>query len=187
MSGQIRLRRRSANVRKFKALLKIGGADQYSMRHTLGQLNDSWRRRKACDSAAPKSSCSFGSTSYLQYWNIFDGLKAQSFDQNPRGNIRGASHTTDADAFTSQIFRRLDRFLNHQLVRQRIEKARDHDEIRAPDSGARPRQPSREPTADATQKCRRRTIDGPRQTGISVHASQPPRFGVRVRRMNRRR
>src|ERR1700756_804110 len=136
MSGQIRLRRRSANVRKFKALLKIGGADQYSMRHTLGQLNDSWRRRKACDSAAPKSSCSFGSTSYLQYWNIFDGLKAQSFDQNPRGNIRGASHTTDADAFTSQIFRRLDRFLNHQLVRQRIEKARDHDEIRAPDSGA---------------------------------------------------
>jgi hypothetical protein len=73
--------------------LKIGGADQNSMRHALSQLNTPVSVRKAGDSAAPGGH-PFGRSSNLQYWNIFDGLKAQSFDQNPRGNIRSASHTT---------------------------------------------------------------------------------------------
>src|SRR5215469_10790046 len=101
MRGQIRLRRRGADVRKLEALLKVGGSDQNSMGHTLSQLNNPRGRRKPGDSAAPKGACPFRSTSDLQYRNIFDGFKAQSFNQNPRGDIRRTAHAADSNALAS--------------------------------------------------------------------------------------
>src|SRR5207249_5134121 len=135
-SGQIRLSRRRADVGKLEALLEIRGADQNSMRHTLGQLNDSRWRRKAGDSAAAKRAGPLRRAADLQYQHVFDRFKPQSFDQNPRCHVRCATHAADSNAFAFELLCRFNRFLNDQLIRERVEKASDHYKARASHMGA---------------------------------------------------
>jgi len=124
----IRFRRRSANVRKFKALFENHGGIKKFDAATLGQLNDPRGRRKACDSAAPEGAALSGAPSDCNSEHL-DGLKA-----HPLIKTRAAT----SEALPTRLmptFYLADppvlSILDHKLVRQRIEKRAPY-EIRPP-------------------------------------------------------
>ena len=68
---QITLRRGHADVRKGKPILKIAHAEKNSVRHALGQLDGTWRRGKARDSAGAESCGPFRRAADLKDCDVF--------------------------------------------------------------------------------------------------------------------
>src|SRR5262249_11701712 len=80
LACEITLRRGGTDIRKFKTLLKIGGADKNPERHPFGQVYDPRRRRESCDPAGTKGRRPFRWATDLHYENLFVRLQTQPSD-----------------------------------------------------------------------------------------------------------
>ena len=69
-------------------------------------------------------------------WKEFHVLirfQAQSFEQHPRCNIRGAADAADANTFAFELLGSADRLMNDQLIGKSVDETADGDEIGSAD------------------------------------------------------